>query len=160
MNAEELFKDSMEKNILNSNFKLVFYEAGVLTKPELQKTADDLSRFRSYLKKNLLKVTDRKYLDAVDGCYVESFESGFLGAIALAFWFMKFDEDNWFNYNDVHAETSKFLGNRTLDSRIELFLLKGINVFDDDDAVIAEDVPVTINFATGRICVWDGKLFD
>ncbi|MCK5682605.1 hypothetical protein KAJ27_00730 [bacterium] len=157
---EKLFLESVEKNVLHSNFNFTFMKLKILEKSKFKKISSDKKCFRNYLIDKLNDLNISKNASKIDNCFIEVYDSGFLGSLAFALWFMKFDEDNWFSFQQVLTETEKFLADKTYDDRIELFLLKGLKSDCDNSAITVEEIPVTLNHSTGLICIWQGKLFD
>ncbi len=159
-NDENLFLDSMEQNILHSNFKLSFQELEFDSPAEFKKIASDQNYLKKYLNNKLFDLQISKDKSKIDSYYIERYESGFLGSLALALWFMKFDEDNWFSFQQVHTETEKFMGDKIYNERIELVLLKGLESDSEEASITVDEIPVTLNYSSGVICIWQGKLYD
>ena len=87
--------------------------------------------------------------------YVDTFESGFLGALALTLWFMEFDEDNWFSFSEVHGLIRNVFSERSrTGERLELRLVKGCY------SPMMLDQPVVLDWKTGEIWFLFGKLND
>lgn len=89
------------------------------------------------------------------GSYSDVFFSGFLGSYALALWFMEFDEDNWFSFDDVHRETEKYLNSySSVSERKELRIIKGSFL------PMKLDLPVVVDYENMSFAVWTGELRD
>lgn len=87
--------------------------------------------------------------------WVDTFESGFLGALALSLWFMEFDEDNWFSFNDIHKLIAEFFGARSRTSeRLELRLVKG------SYPPMMLDQPAIVDWRDKKVSFLFGKLND
>lgn len=87
--------------------------------------------------------------------WVDIYESGFIAAIALSLWFMEFDEDNWFSFEDIHAALSASFRNRSrISQRLELRLVKG------NYPPMMLDQPVLVDHEKGEISFLFGKLND
>ena len=87
--------------------------------------------------------------------WVDTYESGFLASIALSLWFMEFDEDNWFSFDDIHDLLWEFFSARSrLKERIELRLVRG------SYPPMMLNQPVLIDMKERRICFLFGELND
>lgn len=121
--------------------------------------------FRFYDRNEFLAVTDvaDSFSSFVYGewgyrcedCYSDVFTSGFLGSYAFALWFMEFDEDNWFSFNDVQKETIKYLNSySSVSDRKELRIIKG------SFPPMKLDLPVVVDYENLSVTVWTGNLRD
>lgn len=87
--------------------------------------------------------------------YVDTFESGFLGALALSLWFMEFDENNWFTFQEIHKVISgTFQARAHRSHRLELRLVKG------EYPPMMLDQPVILDYRDLSISFISGKLRD
>lgn len=90
-----------------------------------------------------------------DDCFIDIYPSGFLGSYALALWFLEFDEDNWFSFKQIHAETNKFLNSySSVEERNELRLIKG------SFKPMNLDLPIFVNYKDLTITILTGYLND
>lgn len=133
------------RNTVPECFELSFTEVSFETAEEFQETAEDGILFRALAE----KITGVECA----GVYVDRYESGFLGAYALALWFMEFDEDNWFPFEEIHIRANTYLNSRArLKDRIELHLLKG------KFSPMMLDQPVLVDFRDKTICFLSVRL--
>ena len=87
--------------------------------------------------------------------FIDAYESSFLAPLALSLWFMEFDEDNWFSFNEVLGFLEPVFQKRAKKSEmIELRLIKG--TFPP----MILDLPVLLDHKTSTISVLRGKLED
>ncbi len=92
---------------------------------------------------------------APDPVYMDVYPRGLTASLALALWFMEFDEDNWFGFQDVHSVLrGEFLSRSRIRERLELVLLKG--TFPP----MMLDQPVLVDHREGKIIVLLGQLSD
>ncbi len=88
-------------------------------------------------------------------CYIDTFESGFLASCALALWFMEFDEDNWFSFNDIQSAASElFMSRVKLKESIHLHMVKG------EFPPMMLDLPVLLDYREKKAFVLSGRLQD
>lgn len=92
---------------------------------------------------------------APDPVYMDVYRRGLTASLALALWFMEFDEDNWFTFQDVHRVLKgEFLSRGRIRERLELSLLKG--AFPP----MMLDQPVLVDHREGKIILLFGELLD
>jgi len=117
----------------------------------------DENSFNSILKTNIsfTEFIEKEWSVNCNDCFIDIFKSGFLGSYALALWFMEFDEDNWFSFEEIHTETNKFLNSySSVSERIELRLIKG------SFKPMNLDLPVIVNYKDLSITALTGQLLD
>jgi hypothetical protein len=105
--------------------------------------------------KDFIELVSRQTGTDCAGHHVDTYQSGFLGSIALSLWFMSFSEDNWFSYGDVHREVSETLCSRaSTETRIELRLIRGkfppMNL----------DLPVLVDYGEMEMIVLSAEILD
>lgn len=143
----ENFVMSMRKTVLPDCFELKKISFCFEDREEFMSIMDDTQRFLSYVQ--------RVSGFFCEGCYSDVFYSGFLGSYAFALWFMEFDQDNWFSFNDVLAETQKCLNSySSVAHRRELRLIKG------SFPPMNLDLPVVVDYENQSVTVWTGELRD
>lgn len=103
--------------------------------------------------------------EAVYSSYLDSFETGHYGSFAWAFWFYRFDADNWFTYEVIRQAIDDYFNYYGYysgsDNRIEFHLFKGfLNDGLLTEGITVRDLPVTVNFAEQSISIWSAELFD
>ena len=98
----------------------------------------------------------REFLEAEsEPVYIDVYEKGLTASLALALWFMEFDEDNWFSFQDVHDVLKKeFLSRKRVRERLELILVKG------SFPPMMLDQPVLVDHREGTITLLFGELLD
>jgi len=110
--------ETLKSKVLPDCFELNIVLAQFGDTSEFISSVDDPDRFRQL-------VENKTGIDVSDA-FIDSWKSGFLGSIALSLWFMEFDEDNWFSFQDVHLPVEDYMTSRPLvKERVELRLVKG-----------------------------------
>lgn len=143
----ENFVKSMREKVLPDCFELKKIPFCFEDRDEFMSIMGDTQSFLSYVQ--------RATGFLCENCYSDVFFSGFLGSYALALWFMEFDHDNWFSYNDVLAETKKYLNSySSVSQRRELRLIKG------SFPPMNLDLPVVVDYENMTVTVWTGELTD
>ena len=141
------FIESMQERVLPDCFELKRMPFYFENLNEFLTVVDDTQRFLSYVQGTTGF--------PCENCYSDVFYSGFLGSYALALWFMEFDHDNWFSFNDVLTETKKYLNSySSVSNRRELRLIKG------SFPPMNLDLPVVVDYENHSVTVWTGKLTD
>lgn len=100
--------------------------------------------------------------DYIKGLYLEKVDNADYGSYYFAYWFYRFDADNWFSFDRVRQETAAYLEyNTRSQDRLELRFYKGFKHGDlIGDAITVDDLPVVVNHGELKITVWTGSLFD
>ena len=143
----ENFVKRMRENVLPDCFELKKISFCFEDRDEFMSIMGDTKSFLSYVQ--------RVSGILCEGCYSDVFYSGFLGSYAFALWFMEFDQDNWFSFEDVLTETKEYLNSySSVDHRRELRLLKG------SFPPMNLDLPVVVDYEKQYVAVWTGKLRD
>jgi hypothetical protein len=158
--AAEAFIAAMFDGVLMENFTLEAH-AFLPTDGNFHETADDEHAFRAIVCAALGVLASRECPECRTA-FLDTYPSGFLGAHALALWFLRFDEDNWFGFDAVLQRTLGYLaGPRALDARRELRFFKG---FDPRgllvEASCPPDLPVVVDYGARTITILTGELRD
>ncbi|MEA3265688.1 MAG: hypothetical protein U9P42_01920 [Candidatus Fermentibacteria bacterium] len=141
------FVKSMREKILPDCFELKKIPFYFEDRDEFMSMAGDTQSFLSYVQ--------RVSGFLCEGCYSDVFYSGFLGSYAFALWFMEFDQDNWFSFEDVLTETKEYLNSySSVAHRRELRLIKG------SFSPMNLDLPVVVDYENLTVAVWTGELRD
>ncbi|MEM0997723.1 MAG: hypothetical protein AAGN35_11605 [Bacteroidota bacterium] len=170
--ADEAFKQGMYNGVVfpanfdleyhyvhfvdDESFRQVVEEDSVLTRTVSQLLFDAvLQRTQN----RPLASTAKNYLPQ---CFLEHTRSAHQASYYFAYWFYRFDSDNWFSFDRVRQETEKYLEyNWRNEDRLELKFYKG---FDQNgllaEAITVEDLPVVINYGERRVTIWGAGLRD
>lgn len=172
MSADEAFKRSMYNGVVfEANFDLDYHYAHFLDEESFVHAMNDhgtLTRtvgqilFDAVLRRTndrVLANTARNYLNA---CWMEETNSAHQASYYFAYWFYRFDSDNWFSFDRVRQETEKYLEYYSQHNhRLELRFFKG---FEQHgllaEAITVPDLPVVINYAERRVTIWGAGLRD
>lgn len=162
--AAAAFRDAMYASVIGDNFVLRGHSY-TLPDATFSEVAAHRASFRRQVKlavRDLCGTVIPRAEHQIRNTYVESFESGLVGSYALALWFFRFDEDNWFPFDKVQKETQAYLGARqTMDERLELRLFKGFdNRLLGVEGVVVQDLPVVLDFAEKTLTLWTCGLND
>ncbi len=141
------FIENMREKVLPESFLLTGASFCFKNEDEFLAALSDSESFLSFLKEN--------WGFDCPGSYSDVFFSGFLGSYALALWFMEFDEDNWFSFEDVQVETEKYLNSySSISERKELRMIKGSFL------PMKLDLPVVVDYENMSFTIWTGELKD
>ena len=169
--AAELFVRNMYDGVILENWQLQYERIAFPDEITFQETVNDPDEFQSWLLKQVgmlasartgMTSTRRQAKKSLRKACPETFASGNVASYALALWFYRFDQDNWFSFNQVRTEAEKYLDYFTLfDERTELRLYTG---FDNSGtlatAITVTGLPVVVNYAERAITIWSASLFD
>lgn len=131
--------------------------------------ADDPVAFRRFVRERVAELAESRGLAAVlareaslglDDLYLDVHPTGGTGALALALWFVSFDQGEATSFDVVVERAQAYLGGfDTFEHRRELRLFKG---FENDrvlaDAMTATDLPVVVDYGASTITLWAGSL--
>lgn len=169
--ADQAFLQDMYDGIIFSNFELKADTIHINDERHFLETVDQPARFIELVGLRVQSLCEERFdqpracqlaVKLLQHAYQERFPSGNMGAYAFALWFYRFDEDNWFSFERVHAACDRYLnGYRYQQDRMELRLLKG---FDNRDilagGITVSDLPVVVNYAEQKVTLWSGQLND
>lgn len=169
--AAVAFKEAMYAGVIGENWFLENYTTRWDNRQDFLELVDDATRFQNWLATETGHLATTKYgfpFSAADAhrrlsnSFRVDYESGHLGAYALAFWLYRFDQDNWFRFDRVLQETSMYLDFMPyVHDRAELRLYVG---FENRDflarAVTVSDLPVVVNYGEQAVTIWTGQLND
>ncbi len=167
----EMFRDGMYENVIRSNFVLRGHSVAFEDEATFLEVANDPFAFQAWVAMQVEALAERHTEDRrlarmaarlLWHAYLESYPSGGTGALAFALWWYRFDEDNWFSFEQVLAETRHYLDYAFgPHDRRELRLFKGFeNAGVLVDAICPADLPVVIHYAEQSITVWTCQLND
>ncbi|MBF0440758.1 MAG: hypothetical protein HQK54_02525 [Oligoflexales bacterium] len=160
------------RGVLPSSFSIRAYRYKVPRYDEINGKSLSSDRLRSMVSRKALSLCKAmKYSRSIctrgavniASAFTDRYQSGFLGSHAMALWFMGFDEDNWFSYQDIHKITKSYLQDDIplYDCRREFILLKGIKI---DGFLVKghapEALPVVIDHADRSFTILLVELVD
>ncbi|MCB0521416.1 MAG: hypothetical protein H6577_17970 [Lewinellaceae bacterium] len=169
--AADAFQERMYDGVLFNNFELTAYSTYFDDKAEFYDLAQSNCRFTEWVKNEVEDISLEKYDDPkaarlagmlLEKCPLEIWDNPHYGAIAFAFWFYRFDADNWFSFERVREETERYLTYYAqIQHRLELRFFKTFeNAGVLADAVTVPDLPVVVNYGEQELTIWTGQLYD
>ena len=169
--AEERFVQMMREQVLASNWTLEADTTEVPDELRFLDLVDTPSRFEQLVAgrvqqlayRHLQNETSAKLSAALmSQAYLETFPEGHLGSYALALWFYRFDQDNWFGYEQVRKMIAPYLeGGLSFSKRRELRLFKGFtNAGVLVPGIAPTDLPVVVNYEEQKITLYLCHLLD
>jgi len=163
------FKESMYENVINENFELEYFTFKIQNKSQFSEIIESEKRFREFICQKVCEIHKKKKLEKrcedikkmILKAYLEKFESEFLAAYAFAFWFMKFDEDNWFEFMQVCEVCESYFTSPSGENLKELRLFKGfVNEGYTVPPLSVLDLPVVVDKSEKSITIWICRLND
>lgn len=169
--AAEQFRLGMYDGVILDNFILQYDRVVFEDEVAFKALVDNPTAFKTWVGEQVASLAVQRTGDSTkgpiatqrlqDSC-MESYFSGNVGAYALALWFFRFDQDNWFSFDRVHEEIVKYLDSATFTKdRTELRLFYGF----ENNGVLANPItptglPVVVNYLEQAISIWSGQLND
>jgi hypothetical protein len=172
LSADEAFKRGMYNGVVfEANFDLEYHYVHFTSDSDLKAVMDCEKSFvhtvghlvdETVALRTNSRVTGEVAGRYLENCWLERTNSAHQASFYFAYWFYRFDSDNWFSFDRVRQETEAYLEhNSTTQDRLELFFFKG---FDQQgllaDAITVPDLPVVVNYAERRITIWGAGLRD
>lgn len=98
----------------------------------------------------------------LNDAYIDSYHNSTQEAdYALALWFYRFDADNWFSYDRILNECSKYFSHYTGHPwEMQLKFFKGFSHGPLLQGITPADLPVVINYPEQSVTVWTSALYD
>lgn len=169
--AAEAFKRRLyHQQVLLDNWDLHYDSTYFHDKEHFDTIVQDPQRFTSLVASRVKQICIQTGKEELVGdlaaklltqSYLESLPNGDLGSYALALWFYHFDQDNWFSYERMQAQTERYLNNYSYQDRMELRLYKGFPNRDVlSQSVTTVDLPVVVNYGEQKITLWRATLND
>ena len=169
--AAEAFKEGMYTNVIGENWILEAHTTRFEDSTEFMNLVNDPEAYQKWLAKEIGEIAEEKYGIKNAGkiarkmlnhsCPVD-YESGHLASYAFALWFYRFDQDNWFGFEDVREQAELYLDFMpNPEERIALSMYVG---FENRNflahSVTVTDLPVVVNYAEQAITIWTAQLND
>lgn len=170
VSAATAFRQSLFNGVLAENWELKEYTIVFENEEALKATVQNGSNFKNFVLKNYFNL-DSFYEPPEAKLFRESFVETYdvteFAAIAFGLYFYQIDSDNWFGYETIRNECSKYLnyhprvGGLPYNTNQELHLFKG---FRDNRASATSNtqgsLPVVVNYAENSISIWEAILND
>lgn len=170
ISTAEAFRRAMYRHVIQDNFELKYHTIAFQDKEQFEEIANNPDRLQRLVSENIKYLASEgvgsqaieKASDQAADVYIESLHSGYLASYAFAFWFFKFDMDNWFEFEQVREQTEQYLDISFLSSHEQAFhLFKGFeNKRILKGGVNVLDLPVVTNFDEMTVSLWTCQLFD
>jgi len=169
--AADIFRQEMYEEVMGSNWDLSYRSIQISDKQEW----DAISRNPAALLSTVKTIVEGLAMDhkgsadiaklanlLLDQAAVESHTDSHLASFAWAFWFYRFDQDNWFSFEKVREEIEDYLSSYSDQAEpIHFHLYKNFpNSQVLVDALTVADLPVMVNHAEQRVTVWTCSLND
>jgi len=169
--SAELFVRSMYDGVILQNWQLAYDRTEFPDEITFSELVDDPNAFDKWLLRRVKQLveartgssqTAKAARKSLRMACPETFPSGNVASYALALWFYRFDQDNWFSFDQVRTETERYLDYFVLfNDRTELRLYTGFeNAGTLSTAITVTGLPVVVNYAERAITIWSASLFD
>ncbi len=169
--AEDFKRRMYDEGVIYDNWKLDYHTTRFRSQEEFERIALNNSTLTQFVADEVQRISEKRFGNKqaayladllLQKSYLERFEIGHFASIAFAFWFYKFDADNWFSFERIRAAVEPYFSYYpNSHNRLELVLFKGFpNSGILVQAITADDLPVVLNFAEKAITVWVAELYD
>ncbi len=168
--AEEIFKQDLFAKTLGDNWKVDYWRYA-LSPEEFQQLNESEALLQAFVADKVLNIASEKHGNSLIGllakellktCYPDRVES-LTAEIQFASWWMRFDEDNWFNFDTISSIIAPFLNyyDKQPGVYINPVFYRGFMTGGTlTDGITPNDLVVTINPAEYAIAIWGIALFD
>jgi hypothetical protein len=169
--AAETFRERMFAQLLGENWSLTPHTTFFDDRRSFFDLVQSNSRFTEWtggqVEQLALQTVDNQTFgnlvrQLLEKCPLECWDNSHYGAIAFAFWFYRFDADNWFTLERVREETERYLTYyQKHQHRLELRFFKSFpNSRVLVDAISPPDLPVVVNYGEQEVTIWTCALRD
>lgn len=168
--AEEKFKQDLFDKTLGENWKVDYWRYA-LNPEEFQELNESEALLQVFIADKVLDIARAKHDNYLIGALAkELLKKSFpdrveslTAEIQFASWWMRFDEDNWFNFDTISSIIAPFLNyyNKQRGAYIDPVFYRGFLTGGTlTDGITPDDLVVTINPAEYAIAIWGIALFD
>lgn len=168
--AEELFKQDLYAKTLGENWKVDYWRYA-LSPEEFDRINESEALLQAFIADKVLEIAREKHDNYLIGVLAKKLlQTSFpdrveslTAEIQFASWWMRFDEDNWFNMETISSIIAPFLNyyNKQRGAYIDPVFYRGFMTGGTlTDGITPDDLVVTINPAEYAITIWGIALFD
>ena len=168
--AEETFKQELFDKTLGENWKVDYWRYA-LSPEEFDQLNESEALLQAFIADKVLAIAREKHDNYLIGVLAKrllqkSFPDrveSLTAEIQFASWWMRFDEDNWFNMETISSIVAPFLNyyNKQPGAYINPVFYRGFMTGGTlTDGITPDDLVVTINPAEYAITIWGITLFD
>lgn len=166
--ADEAFKAALFNGIIMDNWELnpvvVAYESSA----DFAAAISGMDQLRRIVGKALLEArsygtANEKKLERIRlrQAYLSTIEDGHLASFQFAWWWYRFDYDNWFSFETMRLACENYLGYHGHgDQGMRFASLQLYNESPLNETRRSEFIPIVINLAEQKITVWTAELND
>ena len=168
--AEEIFKQDLFEKTLGENW-IVDYRRYSLSPEEFQPLNENEALLNSFIADKVFDLVKEKHNNYLIGAlakelFKKSFPDrveGLTAEIQFASWWMRFDEDNWFNFDTISSIIGPFIAyyDKQRGAYIDIVFYRGFMTGGTlTDSITPDDLVVSINPAEFAISIWAIELRD
>lgn len=171
VSAADLFRNEMYEKVIGHNWNLTFHRERFEDQDEFLSLVDDRSALREWMIYSISELAEQRTGNShvfeqvtagVASSSIQEYTSGHVASYALALWFYRFDQDNWFQFETVREVAELYLDYfKNPMERTELRMFYGFN----NQGLLAQPLtvsglPVVVNYAERAITIWSAELID
>lgn len=168
--AEEIFRQELFEKTLGENWTVDYWRYA-LSPEEFQELNEREVLLQSFIADKVLDLANEKHNNYLIGALAKALlqksypdrVEGLTAEIQFASWWMRFDEDNWFNFETISSIIGPFINfyEKQRGAYIDLVFYRGFMTGGTlTDGITPDDLVVSINPAEYAIAIWGITLFD
>jgi hypothetical protein len=168
--AEEIFRQELFKKTLGENWKVDYWRYA-LSPEAFQQLNESEVLLQAFIADKVLDIANEKHSNYLIGALAkELLKKSFpdrveslTAEIQFASWWMRFDEDNWFNFDTISSIIRPFINyyDKQRGAYIDPVFYRGFKTGGTlTDGITPDDLVVSINPAEYAIAIWGIALFD
>jgi hypothetical protein len=168
--VEEIFKQDLFAKTLGENWKVDYWRYP-LSPAEFEQLNESEALLQAFVADKLLDIANSKHNNYLIGALAKALlqkshpdrVQGLTAQIQFASWWMRFDEDNWFNFDTISSLIGPFINyyDKQPGAYIDLVFYRGFMTGGTlTDGITPDDLVVSINPAEFAITIWGIALFD
>jgi len=168
--AEEIFKQDLFEKTLGENWTVDYWRYA-LSPEEFQQLNESEALLQAFIADKILDIARAKHDNYLIGALAKALlqksfpdrVEGLTAEIQFASWWMRFDEDNWFNFDTISSIIGPFINyyDQQRGAYIDLAFYRGFMTGGTlTDGITPDDLVVSINPAEYAIAIWGIALFD
>ena len=168
--AEEIFKQDLFAKTLGENWTVDYWRYA-LSPEEFQELNESEELLQAFIANKVLDIANEKHDNYLIGALAKALlqksfpdrVESLMAEIQFASWWMRFDEDNWFNFDTISSIIRPFINyyDKQRGTYIAPVFYRGFMTGGTlTDGITPDDLVVTINPAEYAIAIWGVALFD
>lgn len=164
-----VFKENLFNSVLGGNWEVNFWRFP-LSNEEYEKTTENQALLNSFVAKKVLDIVRERKDDYIIGALSRALlekspddrVEGLTAQVQFASWWFRFDEDNWFSFENISKVVDSYINFYAEDYKyIDIVFYRGfMNGGTVADGITPDDLVVSLDPMENAITIWGISLFD